>query len=141
MLAVFLINSLIITLAVLIHYEFLFRISKVLPKMKIKHRFRIVVGVFGALVAHSIEIWLFAVAYYLLPQIQSSGYLEGNFDGSLMDCVYFSYTTFTTLGFGDIEPHGHIKHLVGLESLTGLLLITWTASFLYYEMQRYWDSP
>ncbi|MGD8933935.1 MAG: two pore domain potassium channel family protein, partial [Gammaproteobacteria bacterium] len=29
--------------------------------------------------------------------------------------------------------------LVGMESLTGLLLITWTASFLYYEMQRYWD--
>ena len=46
MLAVFLINSLIITLSVLIHYEFLFRISKALPKMKIKHRFRIVVGVF-----------------------------------------------------------------------------------------------
>lgn len=141
MLTVFLINSLIITLAVLIHYEFLFRISTVLPKMKIKHRFRIVFGVFGALVAHTIEIWLFAVAYYSLPQIQSSGHLEGNFDGSLMDCVYFSYTTFTTLGFGDIEPYGHIKHLVGLESLTGLLLITWTASFLYYEMQRYWDSP
>lgn len=139
MLAVFLINSSIITLAVLIHYEFLFRISIVIPKMKIKHRFRIVFGVFGALVAHSIEIWLFSIAYYFLPKIQSSGYLEGNFDGSLMDCVYFSYTIFTTLGFGDIEPHGHIKHLVGLESLTGLLLITWTASFLYYEMQRYWD--
>ena len=139
MLAVFLINSLIIALAVLIHYEFLFRISTAIPKMKIKHRFRIVVGVFGALVAHSIEIWIFSIAYYLLPRVQEWGYLKGNFDGSLMDCVYFSYTTFTTLGFGDIEPHGHIRHLVGLESLTGLLLITWTASFLYYEMQRYWD--
>lgn len=139
MLAVFLINSSIIALAVLIHYEFLYRISIIIPKMKIKHRFRIVAGVFGALIAHSIEIWLFSLAYYLIPQDQRWGYLEGNFDGSLMDCVYFSYTTFTTLGFGDIEPHGHIKHLVGLESLTGLLLITWTASFLYYEMQRYWD--
>ena len=139
MLAVFLINSSIIALAVLIHYEFLYRISTAIPKMKIKHRFRIVFGVFGALVAHSIEIWLFSIAYYLLPQVQDWGSLKGNFDGSLMDCVYFSYTTFTTLGFGDIEPYGHIRHLVGLESLTGLLLITWTASFLYYEMQRYWD--
>ncbi len=137
---VFLINVLVITLAVLIHYEFLFRISSVIPKMKIKHRFRIVVGVFGALIAHSIEIWLFAVAYYFIPQMQGMGSLEGSFNGSFMDCVYFSYTTFTTLGFGDIEPYGHIRYLVGLESLTGLLLITWTASFLYYEMQRYWDS-
>ena len=121
MLAVFLINSLIITLAVLIHYEFLFRISTVLPKMKIKHRFRIVFGVFGALVAHSIEIWLFAVAYYLLPQIQSSGYLEGNFDGSLMDCVYFSYTTFTTLGFGDIEPQGQLHFYIMKCNATGIV--------------------
>ena len=136
---IFLLNMSIIALAVLVHYEFLYRISTAIPKMTIKHRFRIVFAVFGALVAHSIEIWLFSIAYYFLHQVQGWGHLEGNFDGSLMDCVYFSYTTFSTLGFGDIEPHGHIRHLVGLESLTGLLLITWTASFLYYEMQRYWD--
>jgi len=139
MLVVFLVNSSIIALAVLIHYEFLYRISAAIPKMRIRHRFRIVFGVFGALIAHSLEIWLFSVAYYYLPHFQEWGYLKGNFDGSIMDCVYFSYTIFTTLGFGDIEPYGHIRHLVGLESLTGLLLITWTASFLYYEMQRYWD--
>ena len=136
---IFLLNVSIIALAVLVHYEFLYRISMAIPKMKIKHRFKIVFGVFGALVAHSIEIWLFAVAYYFLSSVEDWGCLKGNFDGSFMDCVYFSYTIFTTLGFGDIEPHGHIRHLVGLESLTGLLLITWTASFLYYEMQRYWD--
>lgn len=139
MLSISLTISVIIGLAVLIHYEFLYRITALIPHMKIKHRFRIVIGVFGALIAHSIEIWLFAIAYYVLPQMQGWGYLSGNFDGSFMDCIYFSYTTFTTLGFGDIEPHGYIRHLVGLESLTGLLLITWTASFLYYEMQRYWD--
>jgi hypothetical protein len=129
----------IITLAVLIHYEFLYRISAAIPKMKIKHRFRIVIGVFGALVAHSIEIFLFSLAYYFLPRLDGWGYLTGNFGGSFLDCIYFSYTNFTTLGVGDIEPHGPIRHLVGLESLTGLLLITWTASFLYYEMQRFWD--
>jgi hypothetical protein len=30
--------------------------------------------------------------------------------------------------------------LTGIESLTGLVLITWTASFLFVEMQRFWDS-
>ena len=139
MLVVVPVISSIIALAVLIHYEFLYRISRTIPKMRIKHRFRIVFAVFGALIAHSIEVWVFSVAYYLLPHVQEWGNLEGNFSGSLLDCLYFSYTTFTTLGIGDIEPHGAIRHLVGLESLTGLLLITWTASFLYYEMQRYWD--
>ena len=56
-----------------------------------------------------------------------------------MDCAYFSFTIYTTLGFGDIVPHGNMRYLTGLESLTGLVLITWSASFLYYEMQRHWD--
>ncbi|MDH5473280.1 MAG: potassium channel family protein [Gammaproteobacteria bacterium] len=138
MIEVFLVNILIIALAVLIHYECLYRMSIFLPRLKIKHRFLIVLAVFGALVAHIIEIWFFAIAYYLLPRFKHWGELTGNFDGSFMDCVYFSYTTYTTLGFGDIEPYGHIRHLVGFESLTGLVLITWTASFIYYEMHRYW---
>ncbi len=138
MIKIVLINTAIIMASVLIHYEFLRNISRLIPRMKIKHRFRIVFGVFGGLVAHSVEIWLFAAAYYFTPRIHGLGYLEGDFDGSFLDCVYFSYTTFSTLGFGDIEPHGHLRHLAGLESLTGLLLISWTASFLYFEMQRHW---
>lgn len=140
MIFAFLIDLTIIAAAVLLHYEFLFRMSSAIPKMKIKHRLRIVVGVFGALIAHSIEICIFALAYYFLPEVPGHGYLTGNFDGSFSDSIYFSYTTFTTLGFGDIQPHGSVRRLVGLESLTGLVLITWTASFLYFEMKRYWGN-
>lgn len=68
------------------------------------------------------------------------GRLTGNFDGSLMDCVYFSFTTFNTLGFGDIQPIGEMRFLTGIQALTGLVLITWTASFLFVEMQKFWDS-
>jgi len=139
MIAVFLVNGLIVSIAVIIHYEFLFRITIIVPKMKIKHRFRIVIGVFTALIAHAIEIWLFALAYFFMNKTEGWGSLQGNYNGSLMDTAYFSFTTFTTLGFGDITPHGHIRYLTGIESLTGLVLITWTASFLYFEMQRYWD--
>ncbi len=140
MFAVFLVNIIIVSVVVLIHYEFLYRVSTFIPTMRIKHRFRIVFGVFVALLAHSIEIWIFSLVYFFLPEIQVWGYMEGNFDGSLLDCVYFSYTSYTTLGIGDIQPHGAIRHLVALESLTGLLLITWTASFLFFEMQRYWNK-
>ncbi len=140
MIYVFLLNSIVVTIVVIIHYELLYRASLYIPKMRIKHRFRIVVGVFIALTAHAIEIWIFAVAYYFMNKTDGWGVLTGNFNGSLMDCGYFSFTTFTTLGFGDIEPIGHLRYLTGIEALTGLVLITWTASFLYYEMQRYWDT-
>ena len=139
MVIVFIVNIFVIALAVVIHYEFLYRITVMMPRLKIRHRFRIVLGVFLALTAHAAEVWVFAISYYLMNNSEKWGDLQGNFDGSLMDCAYFSFTIFTTLGFGDIVPAGDLRFLTGLESLTGLVLITWTASFLYLEMTRYWD--
>lgn len=133
-----LINIVVVCLCVLIHYEFLFHLSARLKKLNIRSRFKIVVGVFGALVAHSIEVWIFALAYYLKFKSQLFGSFEGNFDGSILDCVYFSFTSFTTLGFGDVVPLGDLRFLTGIESLTGLVLITWSASYLFLEMQKYW---
>jgi hypothetical protein len=139
-LKVFIVNAGIVAIAVMIHYEFLYHMTTLIKKMKIGHRYRIVLGVFGALSAHAVEVWIFAAAFYGMHHAEGWGRLEGNFAGSLLDCVYFSFTTFTTLGFGDIQPIGDLRYLTGLEALTGLVLITWTASFLYLEMQRYWES-
>ncbi len=140
MITVFAVNLVVIGIAVMIHYEFMYRFTLLMPRMKIRHRFRIVLGVFGALTAHAVEVWIFAASFFYMHNADGWGALRGNFEGSLLDCVYFSFTTYTTLGTGDIEPIGDLRYLTGLESLTGLLLITWTASFLYLEMSRYWDQ-
>jgi hypothetical protein len=133
------VNLTVIAITVMIHYEFLYRLTNLMSRMKMRHRFRLVVGVFTALTAHALEVWVFALSFFLMHKADGWGYLQGNFNGSLLDCVYFSFTTYTTLGTGDIEPIGDLRYLTGLESLTGLVLITWTASFLYLEMTRYWD--
>jgi hypothetical protein len=135
---VFLANTVVVAAAVLIHYKFLSRITQFLPRMQLKHELRIVFGVFCALIAHTVEVWCFAIAYYLMHHADDWGSLTGDFTGSFIDCVYFSFTVFSTLGFGDIEPEGDLRYLTGIESLTGLVLITWTASFLLLEMQRNW---
>ncbi|MEO8022231.1 potassium channel family protein [Polaromonas sp.] len=140
MLTVVLANIAVVSLAVIIHYECLLRLTLLLVRVKIRHRLRILLGVGGALLAHAVEVWVFAFAYYFMHHAKTWGGLTGSFNGSLMDCVYFSFTTFTTLGFGDIQPTGDLRFLTGIESLTGLVLITWTASFLFVEMQKFWDS-
>jgi hypothetical protein len=140
MFAAVLINTLVVALCVVIHYEFLYRLSTIIPTLRIKHRLRIVLGVAGALIAHAVEVWVFACAYYFMHHDEGWGSLQGNSEGTLLDCVYFSFTTYSTVGYGDIEPIGLLRYMTGIESLTGLVLITWTASFLYYEMQRYWDN-
>mgnify|MGYP000344956457 CR=1 FL=1 len=138
MIFVFLVNSLIVALAVLVHYEFLYRLAHSIPKINVRHRFKLLIAVFGTFIAHVIEIWLFAIAYYYMHKAEGWGELSGNFTGSLLDCGYFSFTVYSTVGFGDIEPMGSIRYLTGIESLTGLMLIAWSASFLYLEMQRQW---
>jgi len=60
-------------------------------------------GVLVALIAHSIEVTLFAIAYLVSIRL-GFGTLEGEFTGTVADYVYFSYAAFTTVGFGDIVP-------------------------------------
>ena len=137
---IYFINSVLIASAVLIHYEMLRWMSLLVPRLDIRPRLRVLFGVFGALTAHVAQIWLFGIAYYWMGTHEKLGVLTGNTSGSLMDNVYFSFTTYTSLGVGDIEPMGDLRFLAGLEALTGLVLIAWTASFMYLEMSKYWKG-
>ncbi len=105
-----------------------------------RHRFLVLVGVLGSMLAHILEVFIFGMGIYGMLQIDGMGTLEGSFDGSFIDCVYFSFTNYTTLGYGDISPFGYVRFLAALESLTGLVLITWSASFMFIEMQRFWKK-
>lgn len=141
MFATILINGVLVATVVMIHFEMLNRLSrnsKLITPIKTRHR--VVVSVFIALYAHVIEVWLFGIAYYWMILEGSFGTLAGNYQHSIMDSVYYSFTSYTTLGFGDIEPTGAIRFVTGMESLTGLVLITWTASFIFIEMERYWKD-
>lgn len=139
MLTALITSALLVVLVVMVHYEMLRRLTVALPRLKILHRFRIVVAVLGALVAHVIEIWIFGIGFYSLTAVESIGQLTGNYTGTLEDSVYYSFVTYTSLGFGDIIPTGYLRFLTGIEALTGLALIAWTASFVYVEMERFWN--
>lgn len=134
----FFVNSLLVVIVVLIHYEVLRQLSIAIPQLKILPRLRILVGVIGALCGHVMEIWVFGLAYYWMSGFDDFGFLQGNWNGSLLDSVYFSFSCYSSLGFGDIEPVGNIRFLAGLEAVVGLVLISWTASFMFLEMTRYW---
>lgn len=138
LLATFAMNTFLVIACVVIHYETLYQLAKRLPVVHVSPRRRVLLGVLIILLAHIAEIWLFALGYFAMIHLPGFGTLSGNIDLSLLDCSYFSFTTYTTLGFGDIEPSGYLRFLTGIESLTGLVMITWTASFLFLEMQKYW---
>lgn len=47
---------------------------------------------------------------------------------------------YTTVGYGDLLPSGPIRFVAAMEALLGLMLIAWSASFTYLEMQRFWQD-
>ncbi|MCF6235182.1 MAG: potassium channel family protein [Gammaproteobacteria bacterium] len=107
-------------------------------KTHVLPRIRIVFGLVGALLAHVAEVWIFSFGYFFLDQFNNTGKLVGSLSHSYSDYVYFSFSTYTSLGFGDIVPEGPLRFITGMEVLLGLVLIAWTASFMYVQMERFW---
>ena len=88
---------------------------------------------------HTLEILIFAAAYQFLHTI-GLGELRGLDNNQLFSYFYYSAVIYTPLGFGDIIPLGPLKILTAMEGLIGLGFITWSASFTFLEMQRYWQG-
>jgi hypothetical protein len=128
-----------VSACVLLHYEALTLLSRSLARMGTSKRRRVLRGIFGVLVVHVAEIWIFGLTLFTLIFLDPRfGAVSGISSNSLLDNVYFSAVTFSTVGFGDVIPLGPIRFLVGTEALAGFVLITWSASFTYLEMERYW---
>jgi hypothetical protein len=130
---------LLIALTTVVHFEVLRGLSAWLPRLGIPQRSKLLVVIFSAIGAHTLEIVLYGAAFFVLVKIAVVGTLAGPAELSLMNCLYFSAETFTSLGFGDVTPVGPIRLLAGLEALNGLLLIGWSASFTYIAMERFWE--
>jgi voltage-gated potassium channel Kch len=67
--------------------------------------------VVGLLLAHTLEIWLWAVLYIYLGEFSD-----------MSRALYFSTVTFTTLGYGDVVLTDSWQLLSSLEAAGGILL-------------------
>jgi hypothetical protein len=131
-----------VALTVVLHYEVLLRLNLGLPHWShLPNRLRVLAVIVILLVLHVSEIWLFGLGLYLAVHFPSLGSIAGSETINFLDAIYLSATSYSTLGYGDLVPLGAIRFLIGTESLVGLMMITWSASFTYLEMQRDWQGP
>lgn len=130
----------LVLLTVLIHYEAMRLITLLLPHIRIQPRLRILVVILGVFTAHTIEVWVFGLAYWLMSGPLALGAVSGYMSGHLFDYVYFSVVVYTSLGFGDIQPYELVRVIAGVEALIGLLMIGWSASFTYIMMEKFWGE-
>ena len=135
-----LLTALLAGLTIVLHYEALTQLNRRMSNWKLSTHPRVLVMMFCILAVHILEIWIFALGIFLAVSQQGLGQLVGMEPLHFLDVVYASATTYSTLGYGDLVPRGPLRLVFGTEALVGFLMITWSASFAYLEMQRYWRS-
>ena len=79
----------------------------------------ILLVVFGIFVLHTMEIWLYAILYLALGEMQT-----------FEEALYFSTVAFTTVGFGDIVMTPRWRVLSAIEAANGWILFAWSTAFL-----------
>lgn len=133
------VTAVAVATCVLIHYEGLLLLSRrLMSRHEANPRRKVLYGVVGALCLHVLEIWVFGLCYLGLLGLDGTGQVQGADPLGWADAVYLSAMTYTTVGFGDVAPVGAIRFLAGTEALVGFVMITWTASFMFLEMERFW---
>ena len=142
------VTLLIFIVCVIIHYEGLRGLSRWSNHGIYRPRRRIAIQICALFLLHIVEITLFALAHFTLANMPGFGELISIVDTefplhdptNFAGYIYYSSVSYTTLGMGEIVPFGPIRILTGMEAVGGLLLITWSASFMFIEMQRHWGS-
>jgi len=80
---------------------------------------------FGLFALHTVEIWAYAFLYVHLAALP-------NFD----DALYFSTTTYTTVGYGDVVLAPAWRLIGAIESANGIILLGWSTAFFVSVINR-----
>jgi hypothetical protein len=81
---------------------------------------------------HTLEIMAWAGTYQALVPVTELPDFE--------TAVYFSFVTFTTLGYGDITLSDGWRLLSGIQALNGILLVGWSTALMFAVVQKTWES-
>lgn len=81
--------------------------------------------VLGIFVIHGVEIWGYALLYWLAGATDA-----------LTDALYLSLGAYSTTGWVDVHLREGWRIVVSLESVNGLLLVGWSTAFFFQNITR-----
>lgn len=88
--------------------------------------------ILGALSVYAVLGLLFTFLFGVIERVQGGPFFEGHPDPSGSDFLFFSYTTLTTTGYGNLVPGGQPGRMIaGLEMMAGqIFLVTLVAGLV-----------
>jgi hypothetical protein len=129
----------LVAITFVFHYRVLLLLGTYVPDVVERTQSRVLFIVIVLFFAHIVEIGFYAVVYALAISSMELGTFDGASVTSPMSYLYYSGVIYTSLGLGDIYPAGHVRFITAVETLNGLMLITWSASFTFIAMGRLWQ--
>jgi hypothetical protein len=117
------------SLGTLAMIHWLARVRQVFESPYVVRRVGLLLGVFTFIVLlHLIQITLWAAVFWREGELPT-----------LEKAVYFSTTTYTTVGFGDVVLGPGWRVLAGIEGLTGIILVGWSTAFVFAIVNRMYE--
>jgi hypothetical protein len=128
-------GSCLVALTVLIHTAGLILMTTVTPYLARRFGFHnhdigrtlvmtgMVLGILGIL---TLEVWGWAIAYFLLGATRNFG-----------DALYLSSAMFSTTGTADLHPDQAWRLMSALEGVNGILMIGWSTAYLVRASTRH----
>jgi hypothetical protein len=94
------------------------------------HALRLVIELFTALLLlHLTQVGLWALLY------------QWQIGWDLNTAIYFSTTTYATIGYGDVVPPPEWRLVAVMEGLTGVLMLGWSSAMVFAVVARFINSP
>ncbi len=96
----------------------------------------------GAIDAYLLVGMFFAFAYQAMGAIQAGPFFESGIEGSVAQSLFFSFTTLTTTGYGNLVPAGNPgQSFAVMEMLIGqLFLVTAVAKVINLWRPARWRA-
>ena len=123
----------------LLFYEILGLVMRLISGRRLSPRRLLVVMALGIIFAHCLSIIIYGVAYWFLTYLSHFPKLEGVDAADFGGYLYYSATTYTSLGVGDIYARGCLRIVSSFEVINGLTLIAWSATFTFFSVKKLWQ--
>jgi hypothetical protein len=94
-------------------------------------------AVFGVLSVYLLIGLFFAYVYGAIDRLGSEPFFAQQVGGSVSECVYFSFTTLATVGYGDLTARSNLGHTLSVsEALVGQIYLVTIVSLIVANLGR-----
>ena len=94
-------------------------------------------AVFGVLCVYILLGMFFAFLYGAIDNLDGEAFFAAGAKGTVSNCLYYSFTTLTTVGYGDLTSSSNLGHtLSASEALVGQIYLVTVVSLIVANLGR-----